>query len=279
METSVARQVGGAGGAAISADALIETLRQLAAELHPSRASIPSSLDARLEQDYGFDSLGRVELFLRIERRFGTSLTETVMASAETPRDLLRAMLAASPHQVHPAALERTTALASESQTPDDAATLPEVLEWHVRKHPSRPHIVLQDDEERERVVTYAELDQAARAVAAGLIERGLEPGKAVAIMLPTGVEYFYSFFGILLAGGIPVPIYPPARASQLEDHLHRHAGILSNALTQVLITVPQAKGLSLLLKPKVATLAHVVTPAELTRPGAGGTAPKARPQ
>ncbi len=112
-----------------------------------------------------------------------------------------------------------------ESETPDDAVTLQDVLAWHVRQHPDRPHIVLQDEEGRERVVPYAELDQAARAVAAGLIERGLEPGSAVAIMLPTSVDYFFSFFGILLAGGIPVPIYPPARASQIEDHLRRHAG------------------------------------------------------
>jgi 1-acyl-sn-glycerol-3-phosphate acyltransferase len=268
---------------AIGADALIETLRQLAAELHPSRSSIPSSLDARLEQDYGFDSLGRVELFLRIERRFGTSLTEAVMASAETPRDLLRAMLAASPHQAHPAALERayvkTEALANESETPDDATTLPEILAWHVAKHPGRPHIVLQDEDENERIVTYAELDQAARAVATGLIERGLEPGKAVAIMLPTGVEYFYSFFGILLAGGVPVPIYPPARASQIEDHLRRHAGILSNALTAMMITVPQAKALSLLLRPRVDTLKDVVTPEELMRPGQPAAVHRGRPQ
>jgi len=276
VETSAAKQD---GGAAISADALVELIRRLAAELHPSRASIPSSLDARLEQDYGFDSLGRVELFLRIERKFGTSLTEAVMANAETPRDLLRAMLAASPHSSHPGALERASALATESETPDESATLQEVLAWHVRKHPSRPHIVLQDEQGSERIVPYAELDQAARAVAAGLIERGLEPGKAVAIMLPTSVDYFFSFFGILLAGGIPVPIYPPARASQIEDHLKRHAGILSNALTEMLITVAQAKPFALLLKPRVDTLKHVVTPDELMRAVSVATVHRAKPQ
>ena len=36
--------------------------------------------------------------------------------------------------------------------------------------------------------------------------------GQTVAIMLPTGLGYFFSFLGILQAGGIPVPIYPPAR-------------------------------------------------------------------
>ena len=276
METSVARQID-TSSTSISADALVEMLRELAAELHPSRAVIPSSLDARLEQGYGFDSLGRVELFLRIERRFGVSLPEAVMAEAETPRDLLRAMLAAGPAlPFRAAAIERVSALAVESETPEDAATLPDVLAWHVQRHPARPHIVLQDEEGGERTVTYAELDQAARAVAAGLIERGLEPGRTVAVMLPTSVEYFFSFFGILLAGGVPVPIYPPARASQIEDHLKRHAGILSNALTRMLITVTQAKPLALLLKPRVDTLKDVVTPEELMRPAMHAVAHRA---
>ena len=279
METSVARQIK-AGTTSVSADALIEMLRELAAELHPSRAAIPASLDARLEQGYGFDSLGRVELFLRIERRFGVSLPEAVMAEAETPRDLLRAMLAAGPaHLAQAGGIERVSALAVESETPDEAATLPEVLAWHVQRHPNRPHIVLQDEEGGERTVTYAELDQAACAIAAGLVARGLEPGRAVAIMLPTGVEYFFSFFGILLAGGVPVPIYPPARATQIEDHLRRHSRILSNALTRVLITVAQAKPLALLLKPQVDTLQEVVTPEELMRPGAPAAVHRANAQ
>ena len=270
------------GGEAIGigADALIETLRELAAELHPNRASLPASLDARLEQDYGFDSLGRVELFLRLERRFGVSLPEAAMAGAETPRDLLRALLAASPaHPAHAGAIERVTALAAEAETPDAASTLPEVLLWHSRRHPDRPHIVLQDDAGGERVVSYGELEQSARAIAAGLAERGVEPGQAVAIMLPTSVEYFFSFFGILLAGGIPVPIYPPVRASQIEDHLKRHGGILANALTVCLITVPQAKPLALLLKPRVGTLKHVVTPEELMRAGKLAARYRAKPQ
>ncbi|HET6493639.1 MAG TPA: AMP-binding protein, partial [Burkholderiales bacterium] len=91
-----------------------------------------------------------------------------------------------------------------------------------------------------------------------------LPPRATVAIMLPTGSDYFYSFFGVLLAGGIPVPIYPPARASQIEDHMRRHAGILSNAQARVLITMPEAKTLALLLRSQVTTLSDVVTPADL---------------
>lgn len=279
MQTSVATQ-NGISGIAISPEALLETIQQLATELHPARAAVPASLDNRLEQDYGFDSLGRLELVTRIERRFGVGLSETVMVTAETPRDLLRAILAAAaapPAQI--AAAERAAALAKESETPEQATTLTEVLEWHVARHPDRPHVVLQDDASREQTVTYAALDEAARAVAAGLLERGLEPGRTVAIMLPTSTEYFFSFLGVQLAGGVPVPIYPPARASQIEDHLRRHAGILSNALVETLITVAQAKPIAMLLKPQVATLKSVVTPAELRQSRGAGPAQRARPQ
>ena len=80
------------------ADVLLETVRQLAAELHRrSSGEIPAMLDSSLERDLGFDSLGRVELLARIERAFGISLPEQLLINAETPRDLLRSVLTAAP--------------------------------------------------------------------------------------------------------------------------------------------------------------------------------------
>jgi 1-acyl-sn-glycerol-3-phosphate acyltransferase len=277
VESPVATQRA-SGNTGVSADALLEIVRQVAAELHPTRALPPASLDVRLDRDYGYDSLGRVELFVRIERDFGVSLSESVMGSAETPRDLLRAIDAACPAS-RGARPERAEQLDRESATPDGASTLIEVLEWHVARHPERPHIVLQDEDGSEQTVTYAMLDAASRAVATGLLERGLQPGTSVAIMLPTSVDYFSSFLGVLIAGGVPVPIYPPARASQIEDHLRRHAGILSNALVEILITVQRAKPIAMLLKPQVATLKHVVTPAELVHAGPLAAFHRASPQ
>jgi acyl-CoA synthetase (AMP-forming)/AMP-acid ligase II len=60
--------------------------------------------------------------------------------------------------------------------------------------------------------------------VARGLRQAGLQPGERVAIMLPTGEEFFLGFFGVLYAGGVPAPIYPPARPSQIEEHPNRQA-------------------------------------------------------
>jgi len=83
--------------------------------------------------------------------------------------------------------------------------------------------------------------------------------------MLPTGHDYFFAFFAVLLAGGIPVPLYPPARPTQIEEHLRRHQGILRNAGARILITVDEVKAIAALLKAQVETLALVETVAALS--------------
>ena len=65
-----------------------------------------------------------------------------------------------------------------------------------------------------------------------------------------------------------PVPIYPPARASQLEEHVLRHAGILDNARATLLVTVSEAMTVARLLQARVAGLRHVVTPQQLAARG-----------
>ncbi|MGH8685993.1 MAG: AMP-binding protein, partial [Nitrosospira sp.] len=252
-----------------AAGVLLETVRQLAAELHVrSSGEISATLDDSLERDLGFDSLGRVELIARIERAFGINLPEQVVANAETPRDLLQAVLTAAPAAAPLKGMPRGEAPVRVQAEPSDALTLPEVLDWHVRTHPHRTHITLLDAAGKGAGISYAALRKGAVEVASGLLEHGLQPGQSVAIMLPTSHDYFFCFFGALLAGGVPVPIYPPARVSQIEDHLRRHAGILSNALAAVLITVPEAKPVARLLQAQVETLRAVATVAERSIPG-----------
>ena len=263
-----------------TADAVLAIVRELAAELHPAKAGTPATLDSALERDLGFDSLGRVELMLRLGRAFGVSLPENVLVTSETPRDLLRAVQAARPGSpLHPAAQIAETAPLAVADIPDRAGTLNEVLEWHVGAHPERVHIVLCNDADAEEEITYAKLAAGARRVAAALRAGDLQPGATVAIMLPTSAEYFYSFIGVLLAGAIPVPIYPPARPSQVEDHMRRHAGILSNARVAALITVPEARALALLLRSQVPTLTNVLTRQDLREDDTGTADHAARPE
>jgi 1-acyl-sn-glycerol-3-phosphate acyltransferase len=239
----------------------LELARQFLAEVQAGAARHrPLTLDSALDDDLGLDSLSRVELAARIERAFGAHLPEKVLAGAGTLRDLLAALRSATktaPTAV-PAVPPAHWAEPVQAE-PVTAATLLDVLDWHVQAHPDRVHIVHLGDGNATQI-SYEELQQHSKAVAAGLQEQGLVPGQTVAIMLPTSPEYFHAFFGILRAGGIPVPIYPPARLSQIEEHVRRHAGILANAQAAMLVTVPEARGVARLLEARVAGLRRVLT-------------------
>ena len=262
---------------------LLAVVREVAAELHPHLADAPVGLDSVLDKELGFDSLGRVELLVRIERAFAVTLPEQVFATVDTPRDLLRAVTAArgaaapaAATIARPAADSRRERPASAPATsiPLSAGTLTEVLDWHVRINPDRPHIRLYSDGGDGDVITFRDLKEGAEGVARGLHQSDFRPGQSVVIMLPTGRDYFFTFFGILLAGGVPVPIYPPARPTQIEDHLNRHAGIAANARALTLITVAEAKRFARLLRARTETLKEVVTPEELMNRGGAFTPP-----
>jgi len=223
------------------------------------------TLDSSLERDLGLDSLARVELLARLEARLHVTLPESVLAAAETPRDLLSALAGAqAPHAAGPVMPTSSPAPLHEAEpAPKTVGTLIEMLIWHAQHHPDRPHVrVLQ--ETTDETLTCVELLREAQSVAAGLQAHGVGPGESVVLMLPTSRDYFLAFYGVMLAGAVPVPIYPPARLSQLEDHVRRHTRILANALATALITVPQAKPVARLLTARLERLTHVLTVAEL---------------
>ncbi|NTW17603.1 MAG: AMP-binding protein, partial [Syntrophaceae bacterium] len=195
-------------------EVILKVIQDLVAELRQRRRlTRPVTLDSSLARDLGLDSLARVELVNRLERTFNITLPERVFADAETPRDLQRAVLSASPYQDIAKIPElKSLALDEAPSVPYAVHTLTDVLKWHVQAHPDRPHIRFYRDEGEGEIMTYRALMNGASAVAAALQHGGLKPGGRVAIMLPTSDEYFYAFMGILLAGGVPVPIYPPAR-------------------------------------------------------------------
>ncbi len=259
-----------------AAAVLLEVLEELTAELHPHRTrSRAIALTDSLDRDLGLDSLSRVELLARVEKKLRVRIPEEKFVEAETPQQLLDELFAAGKaargDTVHTAA---SVAAGDVDPVPGDANTLVDVLMWHVRAHPDRVHVQFYADEGDGETLTYGQLGDGAAGVAAGLQHRGLHKGDAVAIMLPTSKEYFFSFMGILMAGGTPVPIYPPVRKSQIEDHLRRHQAILGNCRVTTLITIPEAKRLARILKSQVPSMRDVVTvpeismaPAELESP------------
>ncbi len=87
-----------------------------------------------------------------------------------------------------------------------------------------------QDDVE---VVSYAQLDERARAVAAKLVSMGFA-GKRALLMYPPGLEFVVAFFACYYADITPVPAYPPRRNRNME----RINAISDDAQPAVALTV-----------------------------------------
>jgi 1-acyl-sn-glycerol-3-phosphate acyltransferase len=245
---------------------LLWLVAELAAEL---RGSAPPAvhLGSRLDTEIGLDSLALVELRVRVEQTFGVTLPDRVLMTAVTPAEWLEAV-----REVGEQADWRSTRRAARirvpppdrgGESPAEATTLLEALEWHEREHPERVHLRLlygRDEQSEPEELSYGSLAADARAVAGGLAERGIGPGDAVAIMLPTGRDYFSVFIGILMAGGVAVPIYPPARPSGLEEHLMRQVHILGSCRARVLVSDPMVRVTSRLLSARCPSLEAVLT-------------------
>src|SRR6202011_3538845 len=122
-------------------------------------------------------------------------------------------------------------------------------------------HLVITEDAEGQDktiTMTFGELQAAAQRCSAELMRRGVSAGSRVGLMLPTSRAFFVSYAGILLAGAIPVPIYPPFRADRIEEHAARQSAILNNAGVCLLLTFRRAEAVAKLLKPRVGSLAAV---------------------
>jgi len=68
--------------------------------------------------------------------------------------------------------------------------------------------------------LTYRQLDKASDRVAATLAAAGIKPGDPVAVQLPNIPQFLISYFGILKAGGVVVPLNVMLKAPEVAFHL-----------------------------------------------------------
>ncbi|MBI3665937.1 MAG: AMP-binding protein [Acidobacteria bacterium] len=246
----------------------LEIVRDLLRELGSQRAAETASLHSSFDRDLALGSLERVELLVRCEARFDIQLPDEIAQEAETPGEWARAILDGGA----PAALKTRYRITPPSReappAPHSATTLAEVLQRHAEIEPDRIHIHLPEDESGQDI-TYRELLETATEVAAGLTAQGLERLQTVAVMLPTCADFFYAFFGVILAGGIPVPIYPPVRADKIEEYVRRQIRILRNAEVRFLITFDRVKAVAAILRVSLPSLLDVASVAALREVGA----------
>ncbi len=104
--------------------------------------------------------------------------------------------------QVTESTSAQTTVLRRGSVAPPPR-TLADIFRETVARHPDQPAL-----DSGAQVLTYAEFDEAARAVAASLAESGVGPGDKVGVRIASGTTDLYvAIMGVLLAGGAYVPV------------------------------------------------------------------------
>ena len=126
--------------------------------------------------------------------------------------------------------------------TPPRFATLGAMLR-HAAEHAAPTDgLVFVGLDESEISCTWREVhDRAARAAAA-LVHRGVSPGDRVAMVLPTSIGFMDAFFGTVLAGAVPVPLYPPVRLARLDEYQVTTVRMLRTVGARLLVTDGQVR-------------------------------------
>ena len=117
------------------------------------------------------------------------------------------------------------------------ATTLNEALEQRVRLSGSRNWLTLYAKDRLVATLTFEQLLGGAAAWAGRLAEEGAEPGDRVLLILPTERSFYEAYWGILLAGAVPVPAYPPVRLGRMEEYLQSLRGLAENSGARYLVT------------------------------------------
>ncbi len=112
-------------------------------------------------------------------------------------------------------------------------ATFVDILEYRALHQPDQiAYIFLLDGETESARVSYQQLEQRAKAIAAQL-QSNLSQGERVLLLYPSGLEFITAFFGCLYAGVNPVPVYPPRRNQKLS----RLQAIVKDAQAKLALT------------------------------------------
>jgi len=132
------------------------------------------------------------------------------------------------------------------SLEPYPEITLPDFLREAARTHPSNTALVtstrlpsvLGNFGRLHTEMSYVELEAASEALAAALVDMGLEKGERVAIVMPNTVAFVISFFAVMKAGGVVAatnPTYPDGKMQfQINDCDARFALCLSLFYDQI---------------------------------------------
>jgi len=97
--------------------------------------------------------------------------------------------------------------------------------------------LIFLDLAEHEEMIPWCRVLQRAQCSAAGLVAAGVRRGDRVALLLPTAPAFVDVFCGCVLAGAVPVPLYPPVRLGRLPEFVNATTGMLRAVTARLVLT------------------------------------------
>src|SRR5262245_54150121 len=132
---------------------------------------------------------------------------------------------------------------------PDDCVTLSELVARRAATEPEGVYLTLFGTP-----LTAGRLHATTLRYAGALRERGLGPRDKLAIVLPTCEEFFFTFFGALAIGAVPVPLYPT-----LDPELK--ARVLRNCEARAVVTIDWFRADVEAARAEAPDVRHLLTP------------------
>ena len=90
--------------------------------------------------------------------------------------------------------------------------------------------------------ISYNTLRDEALRIGGALAARGLMPGARVALVFPEVADFIRAFFGITAAGLVPVPLFPPAQAGDLQTFSRQSQHILDASHAAAVVHIGRSR-------------------------------------
>ncbi len=245
---------------------VMEIVRELLQQQGKERAAANLKPTSSFERDLGLASLDLVELMVRCEAKLEMELPDEIAEQADTPAGWAKAIQQGTQEKSAESVYRIVPPSGSIAPEPVTAQTLVDALRWHAEHTPGKTQVHLLEAG-AGRGVTCGQILDVAETVARGLLAQGVERGAPVAILLPNGEDFLYAYFGVILAGAVPMPLFPPADVTRLCEYMERQSNLLRKAGARFLISFEQVRSLARMLRvrvPGVAGVAQVRTLREM---------------
>ena len=146
-----------------------------------------------------------------------------------------------------------------------EAKTLCEVIHHRAQYQKNKIYCTLIEPHS-EKSITFGELFEMAQQYGNAMLSYGLKPEDRIAIMLPTGLEVLFSYFGALLSGLIPAVVAPPFLPRKMRFFVKNLSECLRGIEASAMITSKQLQRTSLAIKENVPSMKYLLTTEDMNQ-------------